>query len=255
MAASVPSPFESARAPWVPDGAPAGFCPPCARIHAVGAVNSFALRCLATQVGFCGSNLRPETEMIICERCGTENLNGARYCDECGAALWLAGKSGGLSLPGSKNNGSDGSGSKDTAATVAKAVSPASSPLVSEQQTAVPVAESGNQVHATLVIERGSSAGKQFPLNNQEANVGRWDADGGIFPDVDLDSDDPEAKVSRRHARISLREGQYVIEDLGSTNGTFVNRGHRLAPGDRQPLKDGDEIIVGKTFLRFRVAR
>ena len=84
---------------------------------------------------------------------------------------------------------------------------------------------------------------------------GRWDADGGVFPDVDLDSDDPEAKVSRRHARISLRNGQYVIEDLGSTNGTFVNRGHRLAPGDRQPLKDGDEIIVGKTFLRFRVAR
>jgi pSer/pThr/pTyr-binding forkhead associated (FHA) protein len=52
-----------------------------------------------------------------------------------------------------------------------------------------------------------------------------------------------------------LRDGQYIIEDLGSTNGTFVNRGHRLAPGDRQPLKDGDEIIVGKTFLRFRVAR
>src|SRR5258707_1064831 len=97
--------------------------------------------------------------------------------------------------------------------------------------------------------------GQQFPLNNQDANIGRWDADGGVFPDVDLDSDDPEAKVSRRHARISLRDGQYIIEDLGSTNGTFVNRGHRLAPGDRQPLKDGDEIIVGKTFLRFRVAR
>jgi pSer/pThr/pTyr-binding forkhead associated (FHA) protein len=191
--------------------------------------------------------------MIICERCATENLNGARYCDECGAALWLAGKSGGISLPGAKRNGSDGS--KDAPATVAQSVSPASSSLVSEQQTAVPVIESGNRVHATLVIERGSSAGKQFPLNNQDANIGRWDADGGVFPDVDLDSDDPEAKVSRRHARISLREGRYVIEDLGSTNGTFVNRGHRLAPGDRQPLKDGDEIIVGKTFLRFRVAR
>ena len=194
--------------------------------------------------------------MIICERCATENLNGSRHCDECGAALWLAGKSGGLSLPGAKKNGSEGS--KDAAATVAKSVSPASSPLVSEvseQQTAAPLVESGNRVHATLVIERGSSAGKQFPLNNQDANIGRWDADGGVFPDVDLDSDDPEAKVSRRHARISLRDGKYVIEDLGSTNGTFVNRGHRLAPGDRQPLKDGDEIIVGKTFLRFRVAR
>ncbi|MDX6405923.1 MAG: hypothetical protein QOH70_3378 [Blastocatellia bacterium] len=193
--------------------------------------------------------------MIICERCGTENLNGSRYCDECGAALWLAGKSGGLSLPGSKKNGSDGNGSKEAPATVAQSTGKASSPLMSEQQTAVPLVESGNPVHATLVIERGNSSGKQFPLSNQEANIGRWDADGGVFPDVDLDSDDPEAKVSRRHARISLREDKYVIEDLGSTNGTFVNRGHRLTPGERQPLKDGDEIIVGKTFLRFRVAR
>jgi hypothetical protein len=192
--------------------------------------------------------------MIICERCGTENLNGSRYCDECGAALWLAGKSGGLSLPGSKKNGSD-NGSNEAPATVAQSTGKASSPLMSEQQTAVPLVASGNPVHATLVIERGNSSGKQFPLSNQEANIGRWDADGGVFPDVDLDSDDPEAKVSRRHARISLREGKYVIEDLGSTNGTFVNRGHRLTPGERQPLKDGDEIIVGKTFLRFRVAR
>src|ERR1700682_1359543 len=192
--------------------------------------------------------------MIICERCGTENQNGSRYCDECGAALWLAGKSGGSSLPGANNNGADNGGRKG-AASVAQSAGKRSAPLISEQQTALPLVGSGNSVHATLVIERGSSAGKQFPLNNQDANIGRWDADGGVFPDVDLDSDDPEAKVSRRHARISLRDGQYYIEDLGSTNGTFVNRGHRLAPGDRQPLKDGDEIIVGKTFLRFRVAR
>jgi hypothetical protein len=193
--------------------------------------------------------------MIICERCGTENLNESRYCDECGAALWLAGKSGGFSLPGAKSNGSDGNGSKNASAIVAQSTGKANSPVISEQQTSAPLVESGNQVHATLVIERGNSAGKQFPLSNQEANIGRWDADGGVFPDVDLDSDDPEAKVSRRHARISLRDDQYLIEDLGSTNGTFVNRGHRLAPGDRQPLKDGDEIIVGKTFLRFRIAK
>src|SRR5258706_5724509 len=93
--------------------------------------------------------------MILCERCGTENLNGSRYCDECGAALWLAGKSGGLSLPGTKNNGSDGNGSKDAAATVAQSAGKPSSPLVSEQQTAVPLIEPGNRAHATLVIERG----------------------------------------------------------------------------------------------------
>jgi hypothetical protein len=254
MVAILPNPFESTVAPQVPGGHWHSFVRYMLGFNGVGAVNSFALRCLAVQVDLSDKPASGKV-MIICERCGTENLNGSRYCDECGAALWLAGKSGGLSLPGAKNNGSDGNGSKDAAATVAQSTAKASSSLISEQQTSVPLAQSGHRVHATLVIERGNSAGKQFPLSNQDANIGRWDADGGVFPDVDLDSDDPEAKVSRRHARILLREGQYVIEDLGSTNGTFVNRGRRLIPGDRQPLQDGDEIIVGKTFLRFRVAR
>jgi pSer/pThr/pTyr-binding forkhead associated (FHA) protein len=105
------------------------------------------------------------------------------------------------------------------------------------------------------VIDRGKSVGKQFMLSDTESQIGRWDADGGIFPDVDLDSDDPEAKVSRRHARITLREGEYFVEDLGSTNGTFINRGKRLLPGVRQRLNDGDEIIVGKTFLRFHIVK
>jgi hypothetical protein len=109
--------------------------------------------------------------------------------------------------------------------------------------------------HATLTINRGRSAGKEFPVHEDEAYIGRWDADSGIFPDVDLDADDPEAKVSRRHARITRRGDQYYIEDLGSTNGTFINRGRRLLPGDRQPLNDGDELIIGKTFLRFHVTK
>ena len=96
---------------------------------------------------------------------------------------------------------------------------------------------------------------RAFGWSAEESQIGRWDADGGIFPDVDLDSDDPEAKVSRRHARITVKEGQHFLEDLGSTNGTFVNRGKRLAPGERHQLKDGDEIIVGKTFLRFQLVR
>jgi hypothetical protein len=104
---------------------------------------------------------------------------------------------------------------------------------------------------AKLIIQRGGKVGKEFPISGTEAMIGRWDADGGIFPDVDLDQDDPEAKVSRRHARIQFLNNQYLIEDLGSTNGTFVNRGPRLAPGAKHPLKNGDEIIVGKTFLKF----
>ena len=115
---------------------------------------------------------------------------------------------------------------------------------------------SANQrAHAKLVIERGKSVGKVFMLSSADSQIGRWDADGGIFPDVDLDSDDPEAKVSRRHARITMNDGKYYLEDLGSTNGTFVNRGKRLPTGTRQQLNDGDEIIVGKTFLRFQLVK
>jgi len=116
----------------------------------------------------------------------------------------------------------------------------------------IPVDEKSRpSISAKLIIQRGGKVGKEFPINVTEALIGRWDADGGIFPDVDLDQDDPEAKVSRRHARIQFLNNQYLIEDLGSTNGTFVNRGPRLAPGAKQPLKNGDEIIVGKTFLKF----
>jgi pSer/pThr/pTyr-binding forkhead associated (FHA) protein len=49
-----------------------------------------------------------------------------------------------------------------------------------------------------------------------------------------------------------MREGKFFLEDLGSTNGTYINRGRRLLPGTPQLLTDGDEIIVGKTFLRFQ---
>ena len=116
----------------------------------------------------------------------------------------------------------------------------------SEQQSTKPA-------HATLVIERGGTPGAEFGLTNDESTIGRWDADNGIFPDIDLDTHDDDAKVSRRHARIRRNNGSYFIEDLGSTNGTYVNRGRRLLPGNTQILKDGDEVIVGKTFLRFLV--
>lgn len=191
--------------------------------------------------------------MITCERCKTENLDGSQYCDECGAALRpnsnsranAPGNIGQLKPDGDGQNGSRApvSAPQPEAAKAAAAVNLSSSHA------------SSDKAHAKLVIERGKSAGKQFLLSGAESQIGRWDADGGIFPDVDLDTDDPEAKVSRRHARISFRDGQYFLEDLGSTNGTFVNRGRRLSPGTRQALKDGDEIIVGKTFLRFRLVK
>jgi hypothetical protein len=187
--------------------------------------------------------------MINCERCKTENLDGSQYCDECGAPLRPNFRSnsvgtGSLKADGGQN-GSHGLPNKHPE-------------FVSGSHSGVNLISSrgaDSRPHAWLVIERGRSLGKKFTLGSVESQIGRWDADGGIFPDVDLDADDPEAKVSRRHARITHRDGTYFLEDLGSTNGTFVNRGKRLLPGNLQPLQDGDEIIVGKTFLRFHVTR
>src|SRR5436309_10374009 len=187
--------------------------------------------------------------MITCDRCKTENLDGSQYCDECGAPLRPNGRPG---LGQKAHNNGDGHNGSHVP-------TPGQRPEFAGGHVSAGLHLSSlkppAKPHARLVIEKGRSSGKQFMLSDLEAHIGRWDADGGIFPDVDLDTDDPEAKVSRRHARISLREGQYAIEDLGSTNGTFVNRGRRLKPGDQHPLKDGDEIIVGKTFLRFRIAK
>jgi hypothetical protein len=190
--------------------------------------------------------------MITCERCKTENLDGSQYCDECGAPLR---PNSGLNPSGfsrfrAEAEGQNGSHSPAQVPQPELAAGKASAAVNLSSATG-----SEDKAHAKLVIERGKSVGKQFMLSGTESNIGRWDADGGIFPDVDLDSADPEAKVSRRHARISLREGKYFLEDLGSTNGTFINRGKRLSPGTRQLLNDGDEIIVGKTFLRFHLVK
>ena len=70
---------------------------------------------------------------------------------------------------------------------------------------------------------------------------------------MDLDADDPEAKISRKHALIRIADAKITIEDIGSLNGTYVNRQPRLAPGTPVELKTGDEIIIGKTFLKLVV--
>jgi len=189
--------------------------------------------------------------MITCDRCKTENLDGSQYCDECGAPLRPNGRPAPYQPPGSYQspgaNGTHGSSQGNQPEYAGGRRISAGLSFSALRQPSKP--------HARLVIEKGRSSGKQFMLSDTEAHIGRWDADGGIFPDVDLDTDDPEAKVSRRHARITLSNGQYFLEDLGSTNGTFINRGKRLPPGQRQALCDGDEIIVGKTFLRFHIVK
>ncbi len=187
--------------------------------------------------------------MIKCQTCGTENLDGSLYCDECGNSLG--------NINSSNHNFEPPSYRPPISEPSFQAASVTSIGIDPIIEQVVPRTEEGidpgpaDGVHATLTIERGTAVGKEFQLSTNEAYIGRWDADNGIFPDVDLDAFDPEAKISRRHARILFSSGGYQIEDLGSTNGTYVNRGRRLIPGSPQVLKSGDEIIVGKTFLRF----
>src|SRR5580765_7557616 len=160
--------------------------------------------------------------MITCDRCKSSNLDGGQYCDECGAPLRPNSRTplGPDALDANKlratPEGQNGSHSPGQIPQPEMAGGAAGGPAVNLSSSLGASAKP----HARLVIERGKSVGKQFVLTAAESNIGRWDADGGIFPDVDLDSDDPEAKVSRRHARITLNDGKYVLEDLGSTHGT-----------------------------------
>jgi hypothetical protein len=107
---------------------------------------------------------------------------------------------------------------------------------------------------AKLSIIRGGRRGQEFELESGNNLVGRWDPETGAFPEVDLDADDPEAKVSRKHALIRIDAGKITIEDIGSLNGTYVNRQPRLQPGNPHDLTDGDEIIIGKTFLKLSIS-
>lgn len=115
-----------------------------------------------------------------------------------------------------------------------------------------PAAE-GAPFKAKLQIVRGGRKGHEFPLEDGNNLVGRWDPETGAFPEVDLDQDDPEAKISRKHALIRLESAKITVEDIGSLNGTYVNRQPRLMPGNPVEIKTGDEIIIGKTFLKLVV--
>src|SRR5437588_1649593 len=107
---------------------------------------------------------------MVCDRCSTHNLEGSRFCDGCGAALWMAGRSS-SSLENGNGNGSNGN-SRQPVPSVAP-----SGAHVSAEHISLAGLQPG-KAHATLQIERGVSAGKQFALSSTESQIGRWDADG-----------------------------------------------------------------------------
>ncbi len=95
-----------------------------------------------------------------------------------------------------------------------------------------------------LVATMGSYAGSIFPLTDASTGIGR-----DIANNVALTQD---TAASRRHAHIQINNGQYMLTDDGSSNGTFVN-GIRIASQSPKPLRPGDEVQIGTTRFRFEV--
>ncbi len=144
-----------------------------------------------------------------CKECQMENIDGALFCEECGAKL-------------------------DTM-----------EPL---QDTAV---EMGNASQLVLTSTDGSKL--DIPAKD-EVVIGREDPVSEVFPDLDLTGfGGMESGVSRKHAIIHRTGAEYTIEDLESTNGTYVNK-KRILPHVPQVIKPGDELRFGKLALAVKAA-
>jgi pSer/pThr/pTyr-binding forkhead associated (FHA) protein len=157
---------------------------------------------------------------VFCTHCGHQNPAGADFCSSCGNSLAT------VSEPtvaiARVEPGTEGGG--EVAHEVANVT--------------VGDLEAGG---AELVVKRGPDVGARFPLDSELTKVGR-------HPESEILLDD--VTVSRRHAEFLRLEGQIVVKDVGSLNGTYVNR-ERI---DETTLSDGDEVQIGKFKLLFRIA-
>jgi pSer/pThr/pTyr-binding forkhead associated (FHA) protein len=163
---------------------------------------------------------------VYCARCGQASPEGARFCSHCGAPLMRAG----TERPGESTS----------------TISLAGTDLA-DSETEEPLAESAATEAlpagtALLLVKRGPNAGSRFLLDSELTTVGR-------HPGSDIFLDD--VTVSRRHAEFYRHGAGFVVRDVGSLNGTYVNR-ERI---EETSLNDGDEVQVGKFRLTFLAAR
>ena len=149
---------------------------------------------------------------MICAACGHRNLPDARFCSNCGNSL-----------------------QDDTTLSL--------SPIEVEDEAAEAPPAPQSELEpgqALLVVLRGPNAGSKFLLDQDVAAVGR-------HPDSDVFLDD--VTVSRRHAELRREDGKHVIRDVGSLNGTYVNR-RRV---EEALLANEDELQIGKFKLTYYV--
>ena len=155
---------------------------------------------------------------MFCNQCGHRNPAGSNFCSSCGAVLEPA-------------------ASEDTTL-VFSPVTGSGEPVDEEVSVQIPALAEGVGM---LVVKRGPNAGSRFVLEQDTTHVGR-------HPDSDIFLDD--ITVSRRHAEIVRTEAGYSVRDVGSLNGTYLNR-ERI---EDSPLGNGDEVQIGKFKLVFLAA-
>ena len=151
---------------------------------------------------------------MFCNQCGHRNAASSNFCSSCGAPLEPPGE--------------------DTTITFAP-VPGGGDPSEEELSVHIPALTEGIGM---LVVKRGPNAGSKFVLDQPLTRVGR-------HPDSDIFLDD--ITVSRRHAEIVRQGHGYTVRDVGSLNGTYLNR-ERIE--DAQ-LDNGDEVQIGKFKLVF----
>lgn len=101
---------------------------------------------------------------------------------------------------------------------------------------------------AALIVKK---SGNRYPLTKRLTLIGRHDPVTGVHPEIDLSSEELGKSVSRRHAKIEFRDGQFFLtEEIGTLNNTTVN-GTKLETGVMTPLIEGDEVTLGAVKLAY----
>jgi hypothetical protein len=164
---------------------------------------------------------------------GHDNVDGAFFCDQCGVAL------------------DDGSAQMaSVCALCGQPNTPGVEVCANCGATLITPAASANRQARLIVV--ASNVGVDLSTLD-EAIIGRSDPAAEVFPEIDLAPYGGEKEgVSRQHARLRCSGDRFTVEDLRSVNYTFLNK-QRLEPETPTPLKNGDELRLGRIVLRFEV--